>query len=463
MHTLRRKNWKHLYKFGDRLLRLVAIGLVTIMPVVADAHGGGHGGGGGGHMGGGHMGGGHMGGSSFHGGSFYGGGMRVAPSHSFAPSNSGISRMPAASGINSGTAHSAFRVGTPNGSTARATTSWNNASHAQLQHINTNLSSAVKANAAVNHSLASAHLNSGALGNAKLGGLSSQGNAIRSNWNGNGNHAMQGNGWWTGRHCHGFGGFGLWGGFGYMPWLGFYPWWYWWGNPGWGYCNSYLGYGWNNGYYYGYGANGNVVYQNGQVLVDGQAVGTDAEYAQSAAELANVSPEDLKAVKPADWMPLGTFSWAISESEVDPSRVIQIAVSKNGLVSGTVNNRTSGNTYSVQGRVDKDTQRLAFTIGDDRNTVLETGIYNLTQDQTPVLCHFGLKETQTYMFVRLPEPEHEPGNVPANPGANPPAPPTPDAAAAAPADAAPIVAADAPPLAVPADSTPAVTGNPRER
>src|SRR5207302_937679 len=96
---------------------------------------------------------------------------------------------------------------------------------------------------------------------------------------------------------------------------------------------------------------------------------------------------------------------------------------------------TSGNTYTVQGRVDKETQRLAFTIGDDRNTVLETGIYNLTQDQTPVLCHFGLSQTQTYMFVRLPEPEHEPAATPANPPA------APDAEAAAPADAASAVPA----------------------
>ena len=135
-------------------------------------------------------------------------------------------------------------------------------------------------------------------------------------------------------------------------------------------------------------------------------------------------------------MPLGTFPWAITDNEVDPARVIQFAVSKNGLVSGTVHNRTSGNTYTVQGRVDKDTQRLAFTIGDDRNTVLQTGIYNLTQDQTPVLCHFGLSQTQTYMFVRLPEPEHEPATQPLA-GVNPaPAdPPTaPDTAAAAPAD-----------------------------
>ena len=60
------------------------------------------------------------------------------------------------------------------------------------------------------------------------------------------------------------------------------------------------------------------------MLVDGQAVGTDAEYAQSAAELANVDPAELKAVASGDWLPLGTFSWAIADSEVDPARVIHL-------------------------------------------------------------------------------------------------------------------------------------------
>jgi len=83
-------------------------------------------------------------------------------------------------------------------------------------------------------------------------------------------------------------------------------------------------------------------------------------------------------------------------------------VSKDGVVSGTIHNRTSGNPYTVQGRVDKETQRLAFTIGEDRSTVLETGIYNLTQDQTPVLCHFANRTSQVYMLVRLPEPEQKP-------------------------------------------------------
>jgi hypothetical protein len=107
---------------------------------------------------------------------------------------------------------------------------------------------------------------------------------------------------------------------------------------------------------------------------------------------------------------------------------MQLAVNKEGIISGTIHNRLSGNTYTVQGRVDKDTQRVAFTIGNDRNAVIETGIFNLTQDETPVLCHFGGSQTQTYLLARLPGETETPApdaTAPADPP--PPAPPAPPA------------------------------------
>ena len=72
-----------------------------------------------------------------------------------------------------------------------------------------------------------------------------------------------------------------------------------------------------------------------------------------------------------------------------------------------IHNNKSDKTYTVQGRVDKDTQRVAFTIGNDPNTVMETGMFNLTQNETPVLVHFGPTQTANYLFVRLPEPSQE--------------------------------------------------------
>jgi hypothetical protein len=38
---------------------------------------------------------------------------------------------------------------------------------------------------------------------------------------------------------------------------------------------------------------------------------------------------------------------------------------------------------------------------------METGIYNLTKDETPVLVHFNASQSQSWLMVRLPEPEPE--------------------------------------------------------
>jgi len=213
----------------------------------------------------------------------------------------------------------------------------------------------------------------------------------------------------------GYGGMGNW--WGYSPWLGNQPYGYWYGNPGWGtFANMY---GWNSPYFYDYGQGGNVVYSGNQVLVNDQPVGTPAQYAQSAAELAQVTPEEMNA--PHDWMPLGTFAVATSQEDKNPVRVAQLAYdNKQGLVSGTMFNKESGNLYTLQGKVDPQTQRVAFTIGNDPNTVMETGLYNLTQNTTPVLTHFGPEQTATYVFARLPEPkEGEQSGVTANAGAPP--------------------------------------------
>ena len=166
-------------------------------------------------------------------------------------------------------------------------------------------------------------------------------------------------------------------------------------------------YGWSQPCYYDYGSGGNVVYQNGYVYVNGQVVGTYSQYSQSAADLATVDPTAVPPTADDGWLPLGTFSVALSESDTKPTRVVQLAVNKAGLISGTWYNSATDKAYTVQGRVDLETQRVAFTIGDDRDLVLETGLYNLTQNEAPVLAHLGPEKTATYLFVRLPEPAQE--------------------------------------------------------
>lgn len=229
-----------------------------------------------------------------------------------------------------------------------------------------------------------------------------------NNWWGNNRSPYFNNRWWAGRYVYRP--------YGYFNYNYYRPWGYWWGNPGWvGVNRWYNNYGWNSPYYYDYGVGGNVVYRDNYVYVDGTQVGTAEEYAQSAAALAAVDPAEVPAQATEDWLGLGTF--AVVESadpsdrdKIEPSRFVQLAVDKKGFVTGTFFNKKTDETYSLSGRVDKETQRMAFSVDDNKDIVFETGVYNLTQDQTPVLVHLGANKTETFVFVRLNKPEDQEGD-----------------------------------------------------
>ena len=61
----------------------------------------------------------------------------------------------------------------------------------------------------------------------------------------------------------------------------------------------------------------------------------------------------------------------------------------------------------VYGSVDRKTQRAAWTVGDRKDTVYETGIGNLTEAETSMLVHFGKDRTQQWTLVRLEKPQDQ--------------------------------------------------------
>ncbi|GEM_PF-538924 len=193
----------------------------------------------------------------------------------------------------------------------------------------------------------------------------------------------------------------------------YYPGWYA-ANPGMWYVPAWpAGYAWNYAtwdammawllwenmqpIYYDYG--NNVVYQDNSVYVNNKDVGTSAQYTQQASQLAdagasaNVSDQEK-------WMPLGVF--ALSESgQTKSDNVVELAVNKQGVIRGNYTNTKTKKSQQVQGSVDKKTQRAAWTVGDDKNTIYDTGVYNLTKDEAPLLVHIGKNETQQWLMVRL--------------------------------------------------------------
>src|SRR5262249_52845559 len=125
----------------------------------------------------------------------------------------------------------------------------------------------------------------------------------------------------------------------------------------------------------------------------------------SAADLATVPPPpDQATADQAQWMPLGTFAVSSGESDTQPQRILQLAVDKNGIVSGTLYNQQTDRAITVQGRVDRETQRVALRFGDSQDVIAETGLYDLTQNEVPLLVHFGANKVENYLLIRLDAP-----------------------------------------------------------
>lgn len=191
-----------------------------------------------------------------------------------------------------------------------------------------------------------------------------------------------------------------------------YGWNYWWSQPTWPVVTSWFAWdnapavAWQQPIYYSYGPSGNVQYVDNRVTVGGETVASTEEFAESAATLATVAPPPSEAeAEKVEWLPLGTFAVTTGDKDLDSGRSIQLAVSKDGIISGTAYNVDNDKAQTIQGRVDKDTQRVAFRIGDKEDFVAETGIYNLTQNEAPLLVHFGKDRSENWMLVRLDAPE----------------------------------------------------------
>jgi hypothetical protein len=164
---------------------------------------------------------------------------------------------------------------------------------------------------------------------------------------------------------------------------------------------------WTTPVYYRYGTGGNVYYENNVVYVDGQQYATADEYYDQAATIATSLPDITEEqAERTEWLPLGVFE-IYDESSGESDQVLQLAVSKEGVITGTYYNDATDVGRPVEGTVDADTQRAAWTFADgvDTNIVMETSIYNLTEDEATVLVHFGPDTTQTWSLKRLEEPE----------------------------------------------------------
>lgn len=230
------------------------------------------------------------------------------------------------------------------------------------------------------------------------------GNNVRRHWSYGRYHHSFNDIWWSNHH-HGLGGW---------HYYHNHPWYFWWQRPTW--TNTVTWFAWPATYstvwrqpvFYDFGPGGNVVFRDNRVYIGGEMIATTEQFAMSAADLATVPPpESWEIADQAEWMPLGTFALSTGEHDVDPTMLLQLAVDRQGIVSGTMFNTETDLAQTIQGRVDPETQRVAFRIGESDGVVAETGLYNLTQDESPLLIHFGPDDSEVYLLIRLEEPQRD--------------------------------------------------------
>lgn len=186
---------------------------------------------------------------------------------------------------------------------------------------------------------------------------------------------------------------------------------YWWGWTPANRLTNWLVFGWNRPFYWGYGPGRNIYYQGDYVYYDGRRVMPATEYYDYVYDLGHNVPDiDAEEAKQMEWQPLGVFA-AKRPNENDSQRLLQLAVNKEGLLSGSYYNRESDQMLPLAGRVDDRTQRATwhFADGSHEKVVFETSLYNLTQDEATMMVHFGPQpeDAQIWDLVRLEAPESE--------------------------------------------------------
>jgi hypothetical protein len=162
---------------------------------------------------------------------------------------------------------------------------------------------------------------------------------------------------------------------------------------------------WDEPYYPDYDDGGDVQYRDDAVYVEGERYASSDEYYEQAKAIASAAPKmDEAQADKIEWLPLGVFA-CTTKSASNTNIYLQLAVSKEGIIGGTFFNDITNTSRPLEGTVDKKTQRAAWMYADGKNTdtIMETSIYNLTKDKTPVLVHFGPGKTEIAQLVRVPE------------------------------------------------------------
>lgn len=166
-----------------------------------------------------------------------------------------------------------------------------------------------------------------------------------------------------------------------------------WRGAAWGAAAGWLGYGWSEPYYYegGYSV---------PVTSSGEGSYIYSQSDQSTAIPPQTAP--AQGQTSSNWLPLGVYALKTSEnSGADTKMYLQLALGKDGTLAGSYFNSSTNQVNPVSGIVDKASQRAVWQMSDvDGAPIFDTGLYNLTKDNTTVNVTFSDGSVQTWFMVK---------------------------------------------------------------
>src|SRR5262249_17126251 len=104
------------------------------------------------------------------------------------------------------------------------------------------------------------------------------------------------------------------------------------------------------------------------------------------------------------WQPLGIFALVLGD-ETTSDNIFQLALNKDGVVRGNYYNALTDTTQPVYGSLDKKSQRVAWSDGENKEKVFESGLYNLALEQPTVLVHTGKGKPDQDRPSRMEQPQ----------------------------------------------------------
>jgi hypothetical protein len=169
-----------------------------------------------------------------------------------------------------------------------------------------------------------------------------------------------------------------------------------WKGVSWNDLNSTFGNGWD-AFPYDYGTE--LTYDGNVVYLEGRPIAQSNLYNERAAELARIGSQSAAGYA-TTWMPLGVFE-AIPPNQKSSNMLMQLAVSKDGILRGNFYDTADQNVQPLEGSIDKNIARAVWFVADKRDILFDTSLYNLTRRELAVLTHIGKDKNQRWTLVRL--------------------------------------------------------------